>query len=249
MSTPNDTPTLGSADSEQLRACEAPLRVVDLGSMAYQEAFETQRRWHDAVLGLRESDPESACIGALLLVEHDPPVITISRRPGARAHLIASDAQLADAGVTVEETDRGGDITYHGPGQLVAYPIVDLNRIGKNLHAYMRLLEDVVIAACGGFGVPGTRDDSATGVWVDGAKLCAMGVRIRRWVTMHGLALNVDPEMDHFNLIVPCGLAGRSVTSLRRLLGDSAPTMEDSKAALVDRFQHTLGSFGAGRRV
>lgn len=240
MSTPNDTQAIETAEFEGLRACGSPLVVVDLGSMAYQDAFETQRRWHDAVLALREAEPEAACIGALLLVEHDPPVITISRRQGARAHLLASDAQLEDAGVTVEETDRGGDITYHGPGQLVAYPIIDLNRIGKNLHAYMRLLEDVVIETCAGFGIEGARDASATGVWVGDAKVCAMGVRIRKWVTMHGLALNVDPVMSHFDLIVPCGLAGRSVTSLRRLLGDSALPMDAAKAALVERFQQRL---------
>ena len=195
------------ADTGVLGRCAQPALVVDLGTMAYAEALAAQRHWHEAVLRLREG-VDSTCVGALLLVEHDPPVITITRRPGARGHLLATPEQLAAAGVTVEATDRGGDITYHGPGQLVVYPILDLNRLGRNLHAYMRLLEEIVIGVCAGFGVSAQRDDSATGVWVDGAKVCAMGVRIRRWVTMHGLALNVDPEMRHFDLIVPCGLAG-----------------------------------------
>ncbi len=219
-----------------LSACAQRLRVVDLGSMPYAEAFELQRLWHEAVLALRDTE-NAQCVGALLFVEHDPPVITISRRPGVRDHLTASDEQLQRAGVTVSETDRGGDITYHGPGQLVVYLIVDLQRLGQNLHAYMRMLESIVIGVCARFGVTGERDDAATGVWVDGAKVCAMGVRVRRWVTMHGLALNVDPEMSHFDLIVPCGLAGRGVTSLRRLLGDAAPGMDAVKSAIVAEFQ------------
>jgi lipoate-protein ligase B len=226
-------------DTGALSRCAQPALVVELGSMAYAEAFDAQRRWHDAVLALRDRD-DPGCVGALLLVEHDPPVITISRRPGAGAHLIATPAQLAGAGVTVEPTDRGGDITYHGPGQLVVYPILDLQRLGQNLHAYMRMLEEIVIRVCAGFGVETRRDRSATGVWVGDAKVCAMGVRIRRWVTMHGLALNVDPEMRHFDLIVPCGLAGRSVTSLRAILGDDAPAMGEVRRAIVDGFHAEL---------
>lgn len=221
----------------------APLAaVVDLGSMPYGEAFDAQRKWHEHVLQQREQGPEAPDLGALLLVEHDPPVITISRRPGVGEHLIATPEQLAQAGVTVEPTDRGGDITYHGPGQLVVYPILDLQRLGQNLHAYMRMLETIVIGVCERFGVAGRRDESATGVWVDGAKVCAMGVRVRRWVTMHGLALNVDPEMRHFDLIVPCGLAGRSVTSLRALLGEKTPGMGEVKRAMVEAFEAELAS-------
>ena len=228
-------------DSAALVRCAHPALVVDLGSMAYQEAFELQRRWHDEVLQLRDRDG-ARCLGALLLVEHDPPVITISRRPGAEQHLVATVEQLKAAGVTVEQTDRGGDITYHGPGQLVAYPILDLQRLGQNLHAYMRMLEAIVIGVCARFGVSAQRDESATGVWVDGVKIGAMGVRIRRWVTMHGLALNVDPELRHFDLIVPCGLAGRSVTSLGELLGNDAPTMVEVKRAMIEAFQIELES-------
>ena len=162
---------------------------------------------------------------------------------------------LEKAGVVLHETDRGGDITYHGPGQLVCYPILDLNVLGLGLHGYMRMLEQAVIETCGDFGVRATRDADATGVWVSrdpvevgggggvGGKICAMGVRVRRWVTMHGLALNVSTDLSHFDLIVPCGLAGRSVTSLERELGAGrAPSMEDVKRALVRRLAEQVDS-------
>lgn len=221
------------------------IEVIDLARMPYDDAFDLQRNHHAEVLSWRES--ESPCpIGRLLLVEHDPPVVTISKRPGVRDHLVATPELLATKGVEVRETDRGGDITYHGPGQLIAYPIVDLNRIHMNLHAYMRALEEIVIRVCARFAVQGRRDPDATGVWVDqpgvpgGAKICAMGVRVRRWVTMHGFALNVTTDLDHFNLIVPCGLAGRPVTSLARLLGQACPSIEAVKDAVVDEAQRAL---------
>jgi len=211
------------------------LIVEDLGRASYADAYELQTRRRDEVLARRME--ERAPAGVLLLVEHDPPVITVSRRAGAGRHVLATPETLADAGVEVQPTDRGGDVTYHGPGQLVAYPILDLNRLGLNLHAYMRLLEDAVIAVCRGFGVEAGRDAEsppATGVWVGGRKIAAMGVRVRKWVTMHGLALNVSTDLSHFDLIVPCGLAGREVTSLKRELGE-APAMGGVKAALAAR--------------
>ena len=215
------------------------LPVIDLGRMPYRDAYAEQLRHHEEVLAARDAGaPE---IGRLLLVEHDPPVITVSRRPGAAANLIATPEQLKKHRVTVEETDRGGDITYHGPGQLVVYPILDLNHLKLRLHDYMRLLEGAVIDTCSEFGVAADRDPSATGVWVMGegghmacaAKVCAIGVRIRRWVSLHGLALNVTTNLDHFSLIVPCGLVGRPVTSLQRLLGPACPSMPTAKAALT----------------
>ncbi|MCA9311295.1 MAG: lipoyl(octanoyl) transferase LipB [Phycisphaerales bacterium] len=222
-----------------------PLEVIDLGRMAYRPAYELQVQHLNEVVAARPRDDAPA--GRVLLVEHDPPVITVSRRPGARDHLLASESLLASQGIEVEETDRGGDITYHGPGQLVAYPILDLNRLGLNLHGYMRFLEDVVIGACREFGVEAHRDHCATGVWVGGGgqvacgddplaggrKICAMGVRVRRWVSMHGLALNVHTNLDHFGLIVPCGLVGRPVTSLGRELGERAPGMDEVRMCLV----------------
>lgn len=212
---------------------DLPIDVIDLGRMNYASAYRVQAEALEAVLASRASP--APILGRIHLVEHDP-VITISRRPSARTHLVASPEALARAGVTVAETDRGGDITYHGPGQLVVYPVLDLNALRLNLHAYMRLLEEAVIETCGRFGVRAGRDPSATGVWVGSppAKICAMGVRVRRWVTMHGLALNVTTDLSHFDLIVPCGLAGRAVTSLQRELGDACPTMPEVKRVLTD---------------
>ncbi|HYD00268.1 MAG TPA: lipoyl(octanoyl) transferase LipB [Phycisphaerales bacterium] len=210
------------------------IEVFDLGRAAYRPAYERQLAEVERVLASRDSG--GVLTGSLLLVEHDP-VITVSNRPTAAANLTATPAMLARAGVSVEPTDRGGDITYHGPGQLVAYPILDLNRLrgGLRLHDYMRLLEQSVIDTLASFGIQGEREPGATGVWVGGApssKIAAMGVRVKRWVSMHGLALNVDPHLGHFDLIVPCGLAGRSVTSMARVLGQ-APSMSAVKACLV----------------
>jgi len=227
---------------------ESPVDLVvrDLGRMPYAEAFDVQRTLQQEVIEARKSaDAGTPARMHLLLVEHDPPVITVSRRRTARDNLIATAAQLAEAGVEVAETDRGGDITYHGPGQLVVYPILDLNVLGLRLHGYMRLLEQIVIDTLAAFGIRGRRDGSATGVWVDPggedqappAKICAMGVRVTRWVSMHGLALNVATNLDHFNLIVPCGLVGRSVTSMQRELAENCPTMDEVKGEMMERFR------------
>ncbi|CAN5848217.1 lipoyl(octanoyl) transferase LipB [soil metagenome] len=216
--------------------------------MDYRAALDRQRDVLERVIAARGSlDAEagtnargnvpSRSVGVLVLGEH-PPVITISARRGAAAHLLASAAVLAERGVAVEQTDRGGDITYHGPGQLVAYPILDLNALGLRLHDYVRALEDVIIATCAHFGIAARREAGATGVWVGpgaGSKIAAIGVRIRHWVSMHGLALNVAPRLEDFDLIVPCGLAGRSVTSMERELG-AAPPMHAVKRVLGEEF-------------
>lgn len=215
------------------------MRVEDMGRMAYAPAFELQRSALEEILAARAAGSPQA--GVVLLVEHDPPVITLTRR--AAPNLVATAEQLARAGVEIAETDRGGDITYHGPGQLVVYPIFDLQRLGWNLHRHMRELEQVVIDACAEWGVEGRRDPGATGVWVGepAAKVCAMGVRIRRWITMHGLALNVTTQLAHFDLIVPCGLPDRPVTSLQRLLGAQCPPMHAVKRALVEGLSKATG--------
>ncbi len=221
--------------------------------MPYAAAFERQTTELQRVLESR--DTQEPILGRLLLVEH-PPVITVSNRPGAGEHLLASPAALADKGVALERTDRGGDITYHGPGQIVLYPILDLNRLALGLHDYMRLLEQVVIDTLARFGVTGERDKGATGVWINAgppgpAKVAAMGVRVRRWVSMHGLSLNVDPQMDHYDLIVPCGLVGRRVTSMREILGAACPSITQVRSILVDsmrtRIQEALAAATAKR--
>lgn len=210
------------------------LYVHDAGLMPYHSAWEFQLQLHEQVLAGTHAQ------GALMLVEH-PPVITIGRHPGAERHLLAPPKLLELKGVEVSETDRGGDITFHGPGQLVVYPIIPLNAYGLNLHSYMRLLESVVMDTLSTWGIEGRRSEGATGVWVqngngtsaDGlAKVCAMGIKVRRWVTFHGIALNVTTDLSYFQLINPCGLS-RPVTSLEKLLGDKVPTMQEVKGRLV----------------
>jgi lipoyl(octanoyl) transferase len=212
---------------------DAP-KIINLGRMGYREAYETQLAHVEELLAAREAGAPEA--GRVLTVEHDP-VITVSNRKGSEDNLVGTPEVLAAAGVAVERTDRGGDITYHGPGQLVVYPVLDLNVLMLRLHEYLRLLEQVVIETCAEFGVQGGRDPEATGVWVRQhdqlAKIAAMGVRVRRWVSMHGLAINVAPDMRHFQLIVPCGLVGRPVTSLSLLLGENCPSMESVSEVLT----------------
>ncbi len=224
--TSSDTPTVPD------------LSVRDLGRLAYGAALAVQHEVHRAVV-------EGTAPPTLLLVEHDP-VITVSQRKGASQHLLASPQRLAQLGIAVAETDRGGDITYHGPGQLVAYPILRLAPLNLNVGRYMRLLEQVVIDTVAAFGVEGRREEGATGVWVNDAKLCAFGVRVRRNVTLHGLALNVTTDLAHFQTIIPCGLAGRGVTSLRELLDERCPTMETVKRELTNRFHHLFSASTAG---
>jgi len=198
--------------------------------MAYDQALAKQRRTHAAVLA--GDQPQT-----VLLVEHDP-VITLGRRPGSREHLTASDQMLEHEGVTIAQTDRGGDITYHGPGQLVAYPIVRLNDLRLNLRQYVWRLEQAIIDTLGAYDLAVGRDDCAVGVWTkpgqrQSAKIAAIGVRASRWVTMHGLALNVATDLDHFKLIVPCGLAGRPVTSMQNELAEACPTLDQVRRTLI----------------
>jgi lipoyl(octanoyl) transferase len=239
-----------------------PLDVRHLGRLAYADAFTVQRQVHARVV-------EGHAADTLLLVEHDA-VITVSRRKGAEGHLLASRQQLAGLGIEVQPTDRGGDVTYHGPGQLVAYPILRLAPLQLNVGRYMRLLEQIVIDTVAAYGLEARRDPPRTGVWIDPpsagpgaeprgaggrqdgsaasagpAKLCAMGVRVKRNVTMHGLALNVDPDLSHFATIVPCGLPDRKVTSLRALLGERAPAMPQLERDLVAQFQRHVARLQA----
>ena len=206
--------------------------------MRYRDAWALQQQAHAEVLAGEEE--------RIFLVEH-PPVITFGRRPGVDRNLVASDEQLAKLGVEVVPSDRGGDITFHGPGQLVAYPILKLIDHHLSVGGYVRRLEQAVIETLRSFGVPAQKDVCAVGVWVPNeqnvlAKVCAIGVRISRGASLHGLALNVTTDLNYFNLIVPCGLAGRPVTSLYTLLGDRAPSMDDVKRALKRSLIRTLTS-------
>jgi lipoyl(octanoyl) transferase len=202
------------------------LQTRRLGRIGYQEALDLQA---DLVEQRRRGE-----IGdTLLLLEH-PPVITLGvKTRNNRTNIIAGDAQLAAEGVAVFQTGRGGDVTYHGPGQLVGYPIFDLNPHRRDVHRYVRDIEQALIDAVAALGVTATRADGLTGIWVGDHKLAAIGVRISRWITSHGFALNVGTNLSHFDLIVPCGIQDRGVTSLERLLGREVPM--DEVEAVVER--------------
>ena len=156
----------------------------------------------------------------LLLILQHPSVITIGvNGDEGRSHIVATSEHLQELGVTVHKTGRGGNVTYHGPGQLVVYPILNLHPDRRDVHRYVRDVEEVMIRVCGEYGIVATRIDGLTGVWVGDHKIGAIGVRISRWVTMHGLAFNVNTNLDYFRLIVPCGIEDRGVTSLEKLTG------------------------------
>ena len=209
------------------------LEVRRLGVVPYAEGLALQAR-------LVEERKADRIPDQLLLLEH-PPVITLGAKVRHdRSHVLASPAALEAAGVEMFEAGRGGDVTYHGPGQLVGYPILDLRPDRCDVHAYVRDLESLLIDTAAAFGVTAARAAGFTGVWVEGAKLAAIGVRISRWVTSHGFAFNVTTDLSHFGLIVPCGITDRGVTSLAALLGRDFPrrSVED---AVVSSFARTFG--------
>jgi lipoyl(octanoyl) transferase len=209
-------------------APERHLTVRRLGLIPYAEALELQRQ-------LVEQRKAGAIGDQLLLLQH-PPVITLGvKARNDRSHVLETPEGLAARGIELVETGRGGDVTYHGPGQLVGYPIIDLNPDRRDVHRYVRDLEEVLIRAVGEFGVIAGRSAGLTGVWVGDAKLAAIGVRIARWVTSHGFSLNVGTNLDHFRLIVPCGIADKTVTSLDELSGRAVP-MNSVESAVCHAF-------------
>jgi lipoate-protein ligase B len=189
---------------------------VDLGRRGFLETWELQRR-------LVERRQRGEIGDVLLFVEH-PPTYTLGRS-GKREHLLVGPDALAALAADFIETDRGGDITFHGPGQIVGYPIVDLRRWAADVHAYLRALEEVLILALGRFGIEAGREAGYTGVWHRDGKIAAIGVRVSRWVTSHGFALNVTTDLDYFRRIVPCGIVGRGVSSMASVL--EAPISPD----------------------
>jgi lipoyl(octanoyl) transferase len=195
--------------------------------VAYGEALAMQR----ALVEERRADRID---DTLLLLEH-PHVLTLGvRGDGGRSHILATDAALAARGIDVHETGRGGDITYHGPGQVVGYPIVDLKPDRCDVHRYVRDLEEVLIRTAASVGIEAGRVDGLTGVWVGREKLAAIGVRISRWITSHGFALNVATDLSYFDLIVPCGIPDRGVTSMARLLGHPVDRREVEERITAD---------------
>jgi lipoyl(octanoyl) transferase len=205
-----------------------PLEVRHLGVMPYAAADELQR-------ALVEERRAGRVPDLLLLLEH-PHVITMGvKLDAARSHLVATPELLAQRRVDVHESGRGGDITYHGPGQLVGYPILDLRPDRCDVHKYVRDLEEVMIRAASDFGLAARRVEGLTGAWVGADKLGAIGVRISRWITSHGFALNVMTDLDYFKLIVPCGITSGGVTSVSRAAGRPVG-MPEASAAVVARF-------------
>jgi lipoyl(octanoyl) transferase len=216
--------------------------IVDLGFIGYADAFELQKR----IVAARKAD---AIDDVLLLCEH-PHVITLGRS-GKRENLLASDRVLAQKGVEFHATNRGGDITYHGPGQIVGYPVIQLAAIRRDVVWYVRMLEEVMIRACADFGIVARREEGKTGAWIDPAadtnakgaaaeKIGAIGVHISRWVTSHGFAFNVATDLRYFDLIVPCGIAERKATSLEKILGRPVKRNE-AAPKLVEHFGAVFG--------
>ena len=196
-----------------------PLHVHRLGLVSYAQGLELQK-------SLVEQRRAGDVPDQLLLLEH-PPVITLGvKTRNDRSNIVASPDLLEEAGVEVFETGRGGDVTYHGPGQLVGYPIIDLKPDRCDVHQYVRDIEEVMIRAAVPFGVNAHRLPGLTGAWVGDEKLAAIGVRIARWITSHGFAFNVNTSLTHFDFIVPCGITGKGVTSLEKLLGHPVPMAE-----------------------
>jgi lipoate-protein ligase B len=196
------------------------LQVIRAGRTRYRDCWKLQQEYFERRMG--GIGPET-----LILTEHDH-VYTLGRNAHAN-HLLAGAAELEARGIDVVAVDRGGDITYHGPGQLVAYPILDLEQHGRDVDRYLRSLEEVVIRLLGRVGVVAARLPGYTGVWVAGEKVCAIGIKASRWVTMHGLALNVATDLSYFGGIIPCGILERGVTSLCEITGESyaMPVIEE----------------------
>ena len=202
------------------------LWFADLGLVSYPECLELQRKLAELRLAGEIED-------TLLLLEHAP-VVTLGAAGGEGSLRVEPEA-LERQGIALFHTDRGGDATYHGPGQLVGYPIFDLRSHGRDVHKFLRSLERAVVDCLADFGVAGEVVPGYTGVWVSGEKICSIGIAVRRWITYHGFALNVSPDFEHWSLIHPCGLTDRQVTSLERLIG-RRPDMGEVKGSVVAKF-------------
>lgn len=193
-----------------LKELKSQFNIIDWGRTRYPDAMESQKALVNERLAGLVSD-------TLVFTEHDP-VYTVGRRRNADQHLIWDQSKLNAEGIDVVSTNRGGDITYHGPGQIVGYMIVSLDK-QRDLHAYLRNLEEIVIRTLTSFDLSASRRPGKTGIWLGMRKICAIGIAVRSWVAYHGFALNLDPNLNHFSGIVPCGITQGSVTSLRKELG------------------------------
>ena len=225
------------------------IKFIDLGQMDYKHAWDYQQNLFDEIIEIkkknRQNNTNNATPNFFIFVEH-PHVYTLGKS-GNISNLLIDENQLKNKNASLYKINRGGDITYHGPGQIVCYPILDLENFFTDIHKYLRFLEETVILALENYGIKGERNNGKTGVWMDvdtpfPRKICAMGVRASRWVTMHGFALNVNVDLDYFNNIVPCGLTNNIVTSIYNERKDYDLAINDVKSDLKECFSKTFNS-------
>ena len=225
------------------------IKFIDLGTMDYKEAWDFQQNLFDEIVQIkkenRKNNTNLKTPNYFLFVEH-PHVYTLGKS-GNYSNLLIDENQLKNKNASFYKINRGGDITYHGPGQIVGYPILDLENFFTDIHMYLRFLEQTVIDSLDYFGIEAGRNQGKTGVWIDidtpfPKKICAMGVRASRWVTMHGFALNVNVDLDYFNNIIPCGLTDNVVTSLNKELNQSEADITEIKNVLKSCFSETFNS-------
>lgn len=218
--------------------------LQDLGLKDYKETWDYQELLFQEIVNLkiqnRRLNKEQETSNHFLFVEH-PHVYTLGKS-GDMNNLLINEAQLKEKEATFYKINRGGDITYHGPGQIVGYPILNLDNFFTDIHKYLRFLEEMVILALAEYGLKAERSDGETGVWLDvgtpfARKICALGVRASRWVTMHGFALNINTDLGYFDLMIPCGIKGKAVTSLNVELGRKEVDMEEVKQKLLQHFE------------
>lgn len=215
------------------------VELYDLGLSTYKPVWDLQHRIQQKLIDEKRAEQKNEFSGTrkddvLLFVEH-PHVYTLGKS-GKEAHLLKSVLELKQVEAEFVKIDRGGDITYHGQGQIVGYPILDLDRYFTDIHKYLRFLEEVIIRVCADYGFKAERIEGLTGVWIDDAKICAFGIRSSRWVTMHGFALNVNTNLEYFDNIVPCGISDKAVTSFEKLLGKPV-SQEEVKQRIVFHFE------------
>ena len=222
--------------------------VKDLGHKDYKETWDYQESLFEEIVELkrknRAENTEVPTPNYFLFVEH-PHVYTLGKS-GHIENLLIDEAALAKKGASFYKINRGGDITYHGPGQIVGYPIIDLENFFTDIHKYLRSLEEVIIKTLADYGIKGERSEGETGVWLDvgtpfARKICAMGVRASRWVTMHGFALNVNTDLGYFDNIIPCGIRGKAVTSLNVELSKEKVDTEEVKRYILKHFEEIFG--------
>lgn len=219
------------------------IQLIETGVAGYEELYHLQKQLFQQV-------SENRSAHYLILTQHRP-VITIGQKSNP-AHLLVQEKFLKEQGIQLIHTDRGGDVTFHGPGQLVGYPILNLLDFKQDINWYLRRLEEVNIRTLADFGIQAERIDNLTGVWIGNRKICAIGVKVTRWVTMHGFALNVNTDLNHFQYIIPCGISGKGVTSIFEQLGNIVDLNDVSTKILIhfkEVFDAEVVRIGNGKEI